>query len=343
MRGVALTSLWVAAWRADESERPDALFHDPHARALAGPEGFELLEAARDVAVIEAPFVPVRTVFFDQRIVRGSQVVLLGAGMDTRAFRLQWPRGARVFEVDLPELLVLKEQRLGGVTPRCIRITVPTDLTGDWVAALERRGFRPELPSVWLLEGLLLYLDESVVRSVLARVDALSAAGSTVLADVIGWTMLWMPQLQPLHDFVRELGAPWKFGTDEPEELLEPLGWEVSAYDLGTVAAEVGRWAWPVIPRAIPGVPRSFLVEAVKLPREVRRTSEPSGASSGARDRAVLPILTAVGVDGLLARRRLRPLRRAVSSSPEQESALPAADRPGPPCLRTGLVWPPSR
>lgn len=264
MHGVALTALWVAAWRADESERSDALFNDPLARALAGPEGFELLQAARDVAVIEAPFVPVRTIFFDRRIVRGSQVVLLGAGMDTRAFRLRWPSGTRVFEVDLPELLALKEQRLGGVTPRCVRIPVPADLTGDWVVALEERGFRPELASVWLLEGLLLYLDESVVRSLLARVDALSAAGSTLLADVIGWTMLWMPQLQPLHEFFRELGAPWKFGTDEPEELLEPLGWEVSAYDLGSVGAEVGRLAWPVIPRAIPGVPRSFLVEAVK-------------------------------------------------------------------------------
>ena len=262
--GAALTSLWVAAWRADESERPDALFHDSYARTLAGPEGFELLEAARDVALIEVPFVPVRTIFFDQRIVRGSQVVLLGAGMDARAFRLQWRTGARVFEVDLPEVLALKARRVGCVAPRCIRIPVPADLTGDWVVALERRGFRPELPSVWLLEGLLLYLDESLVSSLLARIDALSAAGSTLLADVIGWTMLWMPQLQPLHDFVRELGAPWRFGTDEPEELLDRLGWEVTAYDLGAVAAEVGRWAWPVIPRAIPAVPRSFLVEAAK-------------------------------------------------------------------------------
>ena len=135
--GAALTSLWVAAWRADESERPDALFHDSYARTLAGPEGFELLEAARDVALIEVPFVPVRTIFFDQRIVRGSQVVLLGAGMDARAFRLQWRTGARVFEVDLPEVLALKARRLGCVAPRCIGIPVPADLTGDWGVALE--------------------------------------------------------------------------------------------------------------------------------------------------------------------------------------------------------------
>jgi methyltransferase (TIGR00027 family) len=267
MRGVALTALWVAAWRADESERPDALFHDPYARALAGPEGFEVLEAAREVAVIEAPFVPIRTVFFDQRIVHRSQVVLLAAGMDARAYRLNWPRGARVFEVDLPEVLELKGRRLGRARPACTRIAVPVDLAGDWPAALTGRGFRQELPTVWLLEGLLLYLDERLVGSLLARLDALSAPGSMVLADVIGRTMLLMPQLEPLLDFVRELGAPWLFGTDDPEELLEPLGWDVTAHDLGAFAFEMGRWPFPVIPTWIPGVPRSFLVEATRRPR----------------------------------------------------------------------------
>ena len=128
MRGVALTSLWAAALRAVESERPDALFHDPFARALAGPEGFEVLEAAWAVAPIEAPTVPVRTRFFDQRIVRGSQVVLLGAGMDSRAFRLDWPAGTRLFEIDLPEVLALKRQRLGAAVPRCTRVEVAIDL-----------------------------------------------------------------------------------------------------------------------------------------------------------------------------------------------------------------------
>jgi O-methyltransferase involved in polyketide biosynthesis len=86
MHGVALTSLWVAAWRAAESERPDALFHDPLARTLAGAEGFAVLEAAQAESPMEAPTVPVRTRFFDQRIVAGTQVVLLAAGMDAGAF-----------------------------------------------------------------------------------------------------------------------------------------------------------------------------------------------------------------------------------------------------------------
>ena len=271
MQGVALTSLWIAAWRAEESERPDALFHDRYARTLAGREGFAVLEEARAAAVVEAPFVPVRTLFFDRRIVRSTQVVLLGAGMDARAFRLSWPEGTRLFEVDLPAVLALKAERLGGVRPRCTRIVVPVDLSDDWPAALTARGLRPELPTTWLLEGCLLYLDEPLVREVLARLDALSAPGSTLFADILGETLLLMPQLEPLLDFVRTLGAPWRFATDDPEALLEPLGWDVTAHDLGAFATELGRWPWPVFPRWLPGVPRSFLVEAVKRPRG-RRT-----------------------------------------------------------------------
>jgi methyltransferase (TIGR00027 family) len=267
MRGVALTSLWVAAWRAAESDRPDALFHDPFARALAGAEGFEVLEAARAVAPIEAPTIPVRTRFFDERIVRGGQVALVAAGMDARAFRLAWPEGTRVFEVDQPEVLRLKRERLGAAVPTCTRIVVPVDLAQDWPAALRNAGFRPEVPTTWLVEGLLPYLDESLVRSLLARVSRLSAPGSSLLADVIGKTLLEMLQLRPMLDFVGGLGAPWTFGTDEPEALLEPLGWKVAAHDLGTFAAEVGRWPWPVIPRSVPGLPRSFLVEATRSPQ----------------------------------------------------------------------------
>jgi methyltransferase (TIGR00027 family) len=278
MHGVALTSLWVAAWRAAESERPDALFHDPFARALAGPEGFAVLDAARAIAPIDAPTIPVRTRFFDQRIACGPQVVLLAAGMDARAFRLFWPEATRVYEVDQAEVLALKQRRLGAAVPSCTRVPVPVDLADDWPTALEAQAFRPALPTIWLAEGLLPYLDESFVRGLLARVSQVSAIGSTLLIDLIGKTMLEMPQLRPMLDFVAKLGAPWRFGTDEPEALLEPLGWQVTAHDLGTFASEVGRWLWPVVPRSVPGVPRSFLVEAT-------RSARLSSASSPGRPR----------------------------------------------------------
>ena len=65
-------------------------------------------------------------------------------------------------------------------------------------------------------------------------------------------------------EFVEGLGAPWRFGTDEPEACLEPLGWTVTAHDLVTLAAEAGRWPWLLVPRSVPGIPRIFLIEATK-------------------------------------------------------------------------------
>jgi hypothetical protein len=66
-------------------------------------------------------------------------------------------------------------------------------------------------------------------------------------------------------EFVAGLGAPWTFGTDEPEALLEPLGWEVQAMDHGAIGQRFGRWPFPVFPRGTPGMPHSFLVKAIKL------------------------------------------------------------------------------
>src|SRR5262249_56502373 len=125
-------------------------------------------------------------------------------------------------------------------------------------------GFEPEVPTRWLMEGLLPYLEEEMVHGLLARLSTLSAPGSILLADVPGRTLLELPQLRPMLDFVQRLGAPWRFGTDEPEKLLASSGWEARAYDLGMLAAGVGRWPWPVVPRSVPGAPRSFPLEATR-------------------------------------------------------------------------------
>ncbi len=264
MQGLALTSLWVAASRAVETERPDALFHDPFARALAGPEGFAVLDAARLATPIEAPTIPVRTRFFDERIAGARQVVLLAAGMDARAYRLPWPARTHLFEVDKPEVLAYKASALGGARPSCMRTAVPIDLRDDWPAALLAVGFDPCVSTTFLVEGLLLYLDHDAVHALLARLDGLSHRGSVLLADVIGRTMLAMPHLRPILDLVASIGAPWKFGTDDPEALLAPFGWEVTAHDLGAFATALGRWPYPVAPPGLRDVPRSFLVEAAK-------------------------------------------------------------------------------
>ncbi|MEU6172099.1 SAM-dependent methyltransferase [Streptantibioticus parmotrematis] len=114
------------------------------------------------------------------------QVVLLGAGLDTRAFRLDWPAGCTVFEIDTPEVLAFKHDVLDGLdaTARAVRTPIAADLRGDWTAALARAGFDPSAPAAWLAEGLLLYLPSASERQLMSCVDDLSAAGSSLAYEV---------------------------------------------------------------------------------------------------------------------------------------------------------------
>src|SRR6185295_12853012 len=115
--GVAPTSRWMAAARARESEREDGLVHDPLAAALAGPQGFAWLGHMKAAAWSDAPglYPVVRARFFDEFLLRACrtsgvrQVVLAAAGLDARAFRLDWPTGTQLYELDLPEVLSNKE------------------------------------------------------------------------------------------------------------------------------------------------------------------------------------------------------------------------------------------
>ncbi|WP_275292907.1 SAM-dependent methyltransferase [Amycolatopsis sp. La24] len=138
---VGKTAVGVAGLRALESGRPDRLFDDPYAGAFfhAGRAIFEGRERHHELGMVFAHQVAIRTRFFDDFVSGGTQTVLLAAGLDARAFRLDWPDGARVFEVDLPDVLAFKETVLSekGARPRCQRTTVPVDLRDDWVAALK--------------------------------------------------------------------------------------------------------------------------------------------------------------------------------------------------------------
>jgi methyltransferase (TIGR00027 family) len=168
----------MAAARAHESERPHRLLDDPLAATLAGPEGFAWLNRMEPVPGFGGPalYVVVRTRFFDDFLLyacRGvgvRQVVLLAAGMDARAFRLNWPSGTRLYELDRPEVLDAKDEVLTrtDARPACERRTIGTDLGhASWPKALSEAGYRAREPSVWLMEGLLFYLDETAVRSLL--------------------------------------------------------------------------------------------------------------------------------------------------------------------------------
>src|ERR671939_219736 len=136
---VAKTSLLTAALRAvetDRSENEGRLFTDPFAEVLAGSEGFSILEQVR-AEVGDQPSIVLRTRYFDDRIIEGlaqgiRQLVILAAGMDARAYRLSFPDSTRVFELDRPEVLSYKQEKLGNTLPHCIRHAVGVDLREEW-------------------------------------------------------------------------------------------------------------------------------------------------------------------------------------------------------------------
>ena len=199
--GVGLTALMVAAARAIETGRPDALARDEYAehfvraaRACAGwpvhpdevPEG-----DADPLWGRLARYFGLRTRVFDDHLLRCAgtgirQVVLLGAGLDTRAYRLPWPHGCTVFDIDQEAVLAFKQHTLdaSAAVPRARRVTVAADLRGDWTAVLSAAGFDPGRPTAWLAEGLLLYLPSAAERRLIDTVDALSAPGSTLAYEV---------------------------------------------------------------------------------------------------------------------------------------------------------------
>jgi methyltransferase (TIGR00027 family) len=266
---VAATGLLVAAMRAEESARDDALFHDPFAERLAGDEGRRLLaESSAETEQPSAPIV-VRTRLFDEALLRVhadgvAQVVILTAGMDARSYRLPWHDGTTVFEVDQPRVITLKDERLAGEHARCRRVAVGVDLADDWPKVLQSQGFNSSSRTVWLIEGLLQYIDASDVDRLFARVDALSAPDSVLLYDVIGTTLLAAPFLASTLEYMQRLGAPWVFGSDEPAALVEDRGWTATVTDMAVPGNKWKRWAHPPFSAEVPNAPRGYFIEAMK-------------------------------------------------------------------------------
>jgi methyltransferase (TIGR00027 family) len=269
MDAVARTSLLVAAVRAEETKRADRLFEDPFAETLAGEAGYDARRQWLNANERSVPIIEVRTRFFDERFAeylgRGiRQIVILAAGMDTRAYRLPFLSGTRLFELDRPSVLDYKNDRLSHVRPECERVVIPADLTTDWSDALRSEGFNLHASTLWLAEGLTQYLEASEVTALIARIDALSAPSSVLLFDVIGRSLLESPMMRATLEAMVKMGAPWRFGTENPELLVAPLGWTAAATQPSEVGARLGRWPFPAAPRGTPGIPTGYLVEAVK-------------------------------------------------------------------------------
>ncbi|WP_024804585.1 class I SAM-dependent methyltransferase [Nocardia sp. BMG51109] len=199
--GVGSTALFVAAARALAGDEPGALAEDPFAEDFlraAGAEWAALLDG-------EAPghpltetefgkdfqeFQAARTRYFDDYIRAATaedvrQVVILAAGLDARAYRLAWPDGTVVYELDRPQVLDFKREVLAGNgdEPRADRREIQVDLRDDWPQALRDSGFDPSVPTAWLAEGLLIYLPADKVEQLFETVHSLSAPGSRVAIE----------------------------------------------------------------------------------------------------------------------------------------------------------------
>jgi methyltransferase (TIGR00027 family) len=158
--------------------------------------GLRALEASELASGGENRYLPVRSHWFDQIVEvhanQLSQVVNLGAGFDTRPFRLTLPPSLRWFEIDLPGVFDWKEPTLADLraVSTCVRIVVPTDLRGCWTDPLLWAGFEADQPTLWLAEGLLFYLQTTTVDDLLSDARQLSGAGSLFVADLFGSALL---------------------------------------------------------------------------------------------------------------------------------------------------------
>jgi methyltransferase (TIGR00027 family) len=256
------TARWVALYRAMESDRPDALFHDPYARKLAGEEGEAILRGMKKGVQYAWPMI-VRTAVMDEIIERCVNregydgVMNLAAGLDTRPYRLDLPGNVKWFDVDLPDILTYKETQLAGERPHCVVEFAKADLTDESARAelFQRVGSEASRLLV-ITEGLLIYLTREQVAGLARDLHAqttfagwLIDLGSPRLLKMMHRT--WGKQLERGQ-------APLIFGPEEGTAFFEPCGWkEVEYRAMFEEAVRLKRtmkfaWLWRFLGRLYP-------------------------------------------------------------------------------------------
>jgi methyltransferase (TIGR00027 family) len=204
---VGATATMVAAARAMASKAERPLIDDPYAEPLVRAVGLDLFTRLATGELTPADLeddndgspagvqrmtdnMAVRTKFFDEFFIDATnagikQAVILASGLDARAYRLAWPNGTTVYEIDQPEVIEFKSRTLAelGAQPTAYRRTVAVDLRDDWPAALQAAGFDPGEPSAWSAEGLLGYLPPDAQDRLLDAITELSAPGSRIATD----------------------------------------------------------------------------------------------------------------------------------------------------------------
>lgn len=256
-RFVPFTARLMAAIRAKETARADRLFNDSFAEQLAGEEAFTFL--AEKLQEQDRAYVAVRTRFFDDFLVdvatKVNQIVILASGMDTRAYRLPWSSTTKIYELDRAQVLETKKAILANATPNCQHYTIAADLTQSWSHLLLNQGYQPDLPSAWLLEGLLMYLSEPQVTQLLQTISQLTAGGSYIGLDLVNVKSI---EYEPYKGYFRS-------GFDFPEQLLAEYGWKAKVIQPGDETAHFERYTNKLPPRNIPDVERVFLIKAHKV------------------------------------------------------------------------------
>lgn len=277
---VGSTAVMVAAARAAETERDDALIRDRFAKVLVAgagdgvwdvmldPEvGAKVAEADPDVAAIfehMGNYQAVRTHFFDAYFAAAAaagirQIVVLASGLDSRAYRLQWPAGTTVYEIDQPKVLQYKADRLAehSALPTANRVAVAVDLRHDWPAALRAAGFDPGSPTAWLAEGLLMYLPADAQDRLFEQITGLSSAGSRVSVETVGvQAEERRAQMRERFERIRA-----QFGMEDSVDVAELMyndpdranvtdwldahGWRSSAVTSQQEMRRLGRWVLP--------------------------------------------------------------------------------------------------
>jgi len=273
---VGSTAVMVAAARAAETAKPDPLISDPYAAILVAGAGAGFWEFMLDdtipaklaesdpeaaaIFVYMQSYQAVRTHFFDAyfgtAVAAGiRQVVILASGLDSRAYRLDWPAGTTVFEIDQPKVLEYKAATLAAhnAKPSADRHEVPIDLRQDWPAALCDAGFDPSRPTAWLAEGLLMYLPADAQDRLFEQISRLSAAGSRIAVETAG---SHAPQRREemrerFERIAEELGMPEVIDIsdltyDDPDradvaEWLNAHGWAATAEPSHEVQRRLGR------------------------------------------------------------------------------------------------------
>jgi methyltransferase (TIGR00027 family) len=247
----------VASARALASRGPDPLlddrFAEPLVRAVGHPFFIRMLDGDIPLEEAEQPFtlqqrreqMAVRTRFFDDFFVDATgagirQAVILAAGLDARAYRLEWPEGTVVFEVDQPEVIAFKSTTLAqiGAEPTAERRAVGVDLRDDWPTALRDNFFDTTVPTAWIAEGLLPYLPPEAQDRLLDSITALSAPGSRLATENIADMSVFTDErARALRSGWRKHGLDfdvadliWNGERRQAAHHLESTGWRVSQY-----------------------------------------------------------------------------------------------------------------